>query len=101
MVLLMALVGGILYRWRGHASKYKRFFPRPVNQIAFALPYALACVNISWWAAGVVLVATTLAVLSGHGQYMSLATVIKFIKPERIDPLVKIFFGEDPREKHE
>lgn len=88
-VLLMALAGGCLYKWRGHASKFKKLLPRPFNQIAFALPYAAACATISWWAAGVVLIATTLAVLSGHGGFMDLGTWTRPRDDERLEFIIK------------
>lgn len=69
MILLMAIVGACLYRWRGHASKYKKFFPRPFNQIAFALPYAFIALQVSWYAGLIVLAATVLALLTGHGNF--------------------------------
>jgi len=85
----MALIGGYIYRWRGHASQYKKYFPRPLNQIAFSLPYALACANISWWAAGVVLIITTLAVLSGHGGWFDLGTWTKPRDDETLEFIIK------------
>lgn len=100
---LLALVGGFLYRWRGHAGPYKKYFPRPFNQIAFALPYALATIpqaatlwGPSWWWAPPVLVLTTAAVLTGHGQYFP-DLQAKKITPERFDVLLRPFFGKDPR----
>jgi len=63
-----ALAGGILYRWRGHASDYKKYFPRPWNQIAFALPYAwFAYQQVGYWAI-LVLIFTTLGTITGHGR---------------------------------
>jgi len=91
--VIMAIAGGCLYRWRGMSSPYKKYFPRPFNQIAFALPYAFACMGTSWWAVLPVLVLTTLGVLTGHGGWMDLGKwqserddetlefIIKWLKP--------------------
>lgn len=62
--IFLTLVGAALYRWRGHASKYKKYLPRPFNQILFAVPYAF--VSGFWWF--LVLPLTTLGVLTGHGR---------------------------------
>lgn len=107
-----AIVWGGLNRWRGHASDYKKYFPRPFNQALLALPLALIAAGAvagyvaGWplWAYGLVvfaafiavLVATTVAIVTGHGQYF-LDLARKYIKPERFDFVVAIFFGRDPR----
>lgn len=68
MIFIAAILGGICYRWRGHSSKYKKYFPRPLNQIAFAVPYAwVTYQTIGFWAVAVLAV-TTLGVLTGHGR---------------------------------
>lgn len=36
---------------------------------------------------------------TGHGQYFSLGLINKKINPERLDFIVDIFFGPDPRTK--
>lgn len=41
LFLLSFFAGGALYWWRGHSSKRKKYFPRPWNQMVFALPYAV------------------------------------------------------------
>ena len=35
-------------------------------------------------------------VSTGHGQYF-LARIVKTIEPEKVDPIVTLFFGKDPR----
>ena len=45
LLFIFALYGGALYRWRGHASDWKKYFPRPWNQMLFALPYGLAALQ--------------------------------------------------------
>jgi len=63
--IFLVLVGAALYRWRGHASKYKKYLPRPFNQILFSAPYAY--IAGFWWF--LVLPLTTLALLTGHGNF--------------------------------
>ncbi len=69
---IMTILGACLYRWRGHASKYKKWFPRPFSQIAFALPYAFLVLDSSYFSyfiGLIVFVLTALAVLTGHGNF--------------------------------
>lgn len=138
-ILAAALWGGILYRWRGMAHPWKKYFPRPFNQIAFAFPYALTALPVYWsgrwrlvesdtiitknlvWvadklpemglsmnqaiativilcflAALVVWILTTLAVLTGHGRWMDLATSKKSGDDERLEFLIKWLYGRIP-----
>jgi hypothetical protein len=76
---VFGLLGAVLYRWRGHASEYKKYLPRPFNQIAFSIPYAyfayLLCpysIGVSLFIASIVLVLTTLALVTGHGNAMDM-----------------------------
>lgn len=76
-IILFALYGGCLYRWRGHASKYKKYFPRPFNQILFAAPYAYytyVTYPDIWWLALIIWVLATLATLTGHGNALDMGT---------------------------
>lgn len=76
----MILSGALLYRWRGMAHPKKHWFPRPLNQMAFALPYAVIAAvfwwaALGWWALAVGFVVwtlSTLGVLTGHGRGMDL-----------------------------
>lgn len=98
-LILFPLYGSALYRHRGAKYKYKKYLPRPFNQILFAAPYALLCTPPyvdSWWIAPVVLALATLGVLTGHGQYF-LDLLIKKLKPETLDFILVPFFGKDPR----
>lgn len=85
----MSLLGGALYRWRGHASRFKRFFPRPWNQALFALPYAV----IAWpmgWALGLITWGlTTAGVITGHGRGLSLNDPTLIGNPETLEILTK------------
>jgi len=92
MHVIMAIAGAAVYRWRGKSHPWKKYTPRPVMQIVFALPYAFACMppNGSWWAVLPVLVLTTLGVLTGMGNFFlqgtggkdeTLEFSIKWLKP--------------------
>lgn len=104
MIAILTLIGAFLYRWRGMAHPLKKYTPRPLSQIAFALPYAFAVYfyyypitgNWAFLIAAAALIVTTLGILAGHGQYF-LPSSIKAILPERVDFIVKWFFGDDPR----
>lgn len=89
--ILMTIAGAALYRWRGHASKYKKFFPRPLNQIAFAAPYAYAVylMGYDWYWYIPVLVLSTLGVLTGHGKFMDLASYKILTSDETLEFLIK------------
>ena len=95
--IIFSLLGGCLYRWRGHASKYKKYFPRPFNQIVFAAPYAAITYLATglWWAALIVLALTTLATLTGHGNHLDLGTMPEG-KPETTEFLIKPFKSKLP-----
>ena len=67
---ILGLAGAVIYRWRGHASVYKKYFPRPANQIAFASAYAyIAYLETNLFIGCICLIVATLATLSGHGNY--------------------------------
>jgi len=90
--LSLALYGAAMNRWRGHASKYKRYFPRPFPQIALAIPYAYVTpmsLDHPFVVAGVVLVLTTLAWLTGHGKFMDLGTWNPAAEDERLEFTIK------------
>lgn len=101
--ILMTITGALIYRWRGSS-----FSIRPLSQILFCLPlsyltfYSLVSSEISAnvWSASVlfpalialgVLVLSTLATLTGHGNFMLRGTggedettefLIKWLKPK-------------------
>jgi hypothetical protein len=102
--LVASGMGGFLYRWRGMAHKWKHWFPRPFNQIVFAMPYAVIAFYASlvtvgsvvepypWWVwavSGFVLVMSTLGTLTGHGGWMDLGTWEKERDDERIEFIIK------------
>lgn len=97
MIALFSIItGALLYRWRGQAHPYKKYFPRPLNQIVFAAPYAAVTLAF-WWPlagyyalliAGAVWILTTLGVLTGHGRGIDLGDTDAGT-PERLEFLVK------------
>lgn len=102
--ILAALIGGALYRWRGSANKYKKYFPRPFNQIAFAFPYAVYTYfwyqeeNFLTWicyaVGAAVLAVTTLAIVTGHGGWMDIGKWVKERSDETLEFLIKWFHGD-------
>jgi hypothetical protein len=99
IVILLPFLGACLYRWRGMAHPYKKYFPRPFNQIAFALPYAYAAwlVHGLWWVSLLVIVATTLAILTGHGAWMDLGKMPDDDEDETTEFLIKHFKDKLPQ----
>jgi len=93
---LLILLGAWLYRWRGAAHPYKKYFPRPFNQIVFASPFA-AVALLFWWPvigwvavlpALLVWVMSTLGTLTGHGRGMDLGDTDKG-EPETLEFIVR------------
>lgn len=89
----LILAGALLYRWRGMAHPYKKYFPRPFNQIAFALPFAYVTYadfvvtlgsDYALVPAFIVLTLTTLGVLTGHGRGLDLGDTDKG-EPETLE----------------
>lgn len=69
---LFAVFGGVLYRWRGMDHPWKKYTPNPLPEILFAAPFAWVGFQTHWIAGLIVWAITTLAVLTGHGKFMSL-----------------------------
>jgi hypothetical protein len=80
IILLMAIVGGIIFRWRGggeHES-FKKFMPRPVDQILFSSPYIFIAYSVlDVYLASLVSILTVVAVSKGHGKVYDLGTAAK------------------------
>ena len=74
---------------------------------AFIMSAPLAVLTViattGWWQllALPVFGLSVLGLRTGHGQYMDLGRWKKKIKPEKLDPIVRLFFGEDPNVKTE
>lgn len=92
VIIAVSMAGGMVYHWRGHASPAKKYFPRPFNQMLFALPYAVLCLppaTSHWGIPAVVLVLTTLGVLTGHGRFMDLGSWGPPAKPETLEFIIR------------
>jgi hypothetical protein len=96
-LFIVGMFGALLYRWRGHASKYKKYFPRPFNQIVFALPYAFFAYLYAGWFAGIAgLGLTTAFVLSGHGNFFPKSKFKEPYEPETIELFILWLKGRIP-----
>lgn len=94
-ILFMATItGAVLYRARGGWPD----IPRPFEQMAFCAVFlfTLAIIGVDWYSNGLSYVLAVVAVLTGHGLYF-LDRNPRATEPERLDFIVKWFFGEDPR----
>lgn len=92
--ILFTLVGGVLYRFRGGWPT----LTRPIEQILFCAPLFYLCfTSVSFLPALVASIACLVAVLKGHGTWMSYRDLGRCIEPEWLDWIVNIFFGKDPR----
>lgn len=101
-IILFAIIGGILSRWHGSAS----WGCKSLKNIIWATPIALCMVFelLPYTNYFVTAIATATAFISclagkatGHGQYMSFANSVKYMKEKRVDFILKWFFGKDPR----
>lgn len=112
-ILINALIGGTLARMYGAGdppqitSKYKiirwlyHFYaavanlPKLVLNALCVLPFVLATGLITFSPFCVIAFLGMFGIATGHGQYFSMGE--KTISPEKVDPLVRLFFGIDPR----
>lgn len=89
---LLCLLGGMLGRMDGGGGfKTAEWTERILIMIFFVV----ACIPFAEWASPIA-IAGAVGLATGHGQYF-LSRTIKAITPERLDFIVRIFFGEDPR----
>lgn len=93
--LFWTIAGGMIGRVRGGLPPA---LPRPFDQVLFALAYGAVAYKITgrnlWWFLAVMIL-TTLAVATGHGQYMDLGRWTREVSPESLDFVVSWFFGAD------
>lgn len=89
MIIVFALLGAIIYRWRGYGGKYKKYFPRPLPQMLFALPYGYLAWNVHWVAGIAVYALTVLALVTGHGGWHDLGDVIKKRARETMEFIIR------------
>lgn len=103
MIFALSFLGAVLSRWHGGGYfKAPRWIKNVLWAVIPALFTAFAFLDAQKPVAAVVcgLVSFALCIAgkaTGHGQYMSLGSVIKSIKPEKFDFIVSWFFGRDPR----
>jgi hypothetical protein len=73
IIAAATVIGALIFRMRGGLGPK---FPRPLEQLAFSLPYGAVAylVTSNWYIAAVVLAVTTITVLKGHGNNMDLGT---------------------------
>ena len=91
-ILLLAIFGSVLNRWRGMAHKWKKYFPRPAPQILLSMPFAYISYmhdSVFWWKSILVWIATTLTFLTGHGGFMDLGSWAKPRDDETIEIAIK------------
>lgn len=69
--------------------------PELVERLLCMSPFLVAAYFINPWLVPVALLGI-FGIATGHGQYF-MQMMIKAIKPERFDFIVKIFYGNDPR----
>lgn len=93
-VIALSFIGAVFYRMRGG----KPDIPRPIEQMLFCSIFILVgwLTGVEWWFNGLTFAIATAATLTGHGTYF-LSRMVKAVEPERMDFLVRPFWGADPR----
>lgn len=102
VALTGALIFGYLSRMCGGAPPK---LPLGLDQHLYAVPYALVtylALNVSGASVAIMAIGTFLAYLgaflgkrTGHGQYMDLGSWESKVDPERLDSVVRLFWGPD------
>lgn len=97
-LLILALTcfcGGVFIRLRGMNNT----FPPPVLEMLYCVIYLLVMqfFEVSRMEMAAAYAAAVGFLCSGHGQWQSLNKWLKYTKPEKLDFIVRIFFGRDPR----
>lgn len=95
---ILIIAGAWLYRYRGMTSE--GWFKRPLPQMVFAFPYAIAAYmhfeSHAWAIAFVVFALTALAVCTGHGGGMDLGKSDKERDDETLEFIIKWAHGKIP-----
>lgn len=88
------VAGAVIYRMRGGWPSW----PRPIEQMLFCSVFAFVCAALDavWWHNGIGYALAVVAVLTGHGQFF-LNMAIQAVEPERVDFILRMIFGRDPR----
>ncbi len=103
MIFILPFIGAFLSRWHGGGFFYA---PKFIKTALWSVPFAvLSMVSVAPHVSTVVMIEVMLSVFTacfaakatGHGQYMSLGTVWGYMDAEFVDPIVRLFFGRDPR----
>lgn len=68
LVFLLAVVGGVFYRFRGGWPK----LPRPLEQCLFCLPIIYVSLGSEWYLTALAYALSVVVVLKGHGHTMDL-----------------------------
>lgn len=93
LLTLNSLLGGWFARMDGGAPPKTWEWVERSLSISFFIA-AAAAAGAGWWSLAAF--CGTLGLATGHGQYF-LDRNIKAIYPERVDFIVRLFFGQDPR----
>lgn len=104
IIVASAIIGGIVYRWRGGGEPvgWGKYMPRPLDQILFSVPYiALAFYVLPLWSAGILSLITVAFVSKGHGRNMDLGTFDNSlppggVKPEWYEGIIDGLYGKIP-----
>lgn len=103
MIEALPIAMALLNRWRGHASKYKRYFPRPLPQLCLALPFGIiAHLNtqlppfIPYQELAAVTLLTWGAFLTGWGNVYDLGHAPRGKKLEKIEYPIHWLHGRIP-----
>lgn len=105
-ILIRGLIGGLLSRW--HGGGVVEGGPKMLKSFLWSAPFAYCAFDVlNFLFPGYVVIHVLISLLvlglsmaamnTGHGLWYSLATVWKYIKPERLDFIVAAVFGADPR----
>lgn len=102
VILVLALVGAIVFRWRGGGQPegWGKYMPRPIDQTLFSLPYiGLAFYFLPWWQAAILSLITVAMVTKGHGRNMDLGNsdaTHPDARPEWYEGLIEGLYGKIP-----
>ena len=92
-ILTLCLIGGWLARIDGGAPPYVNEWLERLLCISFFVYSTYAITQDAWALAAL---AGIFGLATGHGQYF-LNRAVKAIEPERLDFIVRLAFGDDPR----
>jgi hypothetical protein len=91
LAILISALGGTLARMYGAGG----YLPRVPLALLCTLPFAVVCAIMTLSPFAVLAFLGAFGITTGHGQYLSITD--KKILPEKLDFIVRLFFGKDPR----